>query len=64
MTKNGMMTMKERSSQKAKKRSQLYQEAIANFIPSGTTDPKSQAEERRILASLKARADQLQKVTG
>jgi hypothetical protein len=54
--------MNKRSSQKALKRSQLYQEAIANFIQDGATDPKSQAEERRILASLKARADRLQRV--
>jgi hypothetical protein len=58
------MTMNKRSSQKALKRSQLYQEAIANFIQDESTDPKSQAEERRILAILKAKADQLQRIAG
>jgi hypothetical protein len=56
--------MNKPSSQKALKRSQLYKEAIANFIQDESTDPKSLAEERRILATLKARADQLQRVVG
>ncbi|MCU7845438.1 MAG: hypothetical protein KZQ93_16545 [Candidatus Thiodiazotropha sp. (ex Monitilora ramsayi)] len=55
------MATKKRSSKSATVRSQLYLDAITNFIHAETPDPKTQAEDRRILQRLRDRAERWQK---
>jgi hypothetical protein len=56
--------MHKRSQKRIRMRSQLYLDAITNFIHDDSVeDPKSQAEDRLILDRLKARAKALQKST-
>ena len=46
----------------ARARSQLYREAIANFIQAETGDPQVQAEERRLVAQLEDHADRWHRI--
>ncbi|MCU7807697.1 MAG: hypothetical protein KZQ73_07495 [Candidatus Thiodiazotropha sp. (ex Semelilucina semeliformis)] len=55
------MEPRKRSSRSAKVRSQLYLDAITNFIHAETPDPKVQAEDRRILQRLRDCAERWHK---
>ncbi|MEJ2591005.1 MAG: hypothetical protein P8178_06335 [Candidatus Thiodiazotropha sp.] len=56
------MTKRDIAEKIARARSQLYREAIANFMQTDTPDPRVEAEERRLVQQLQDHAERWHRI--